>query len=144
MVNGYYRNPAVTARNFRDGWFHTGDLGSFTPRGSLCLGGRLDDVMNLNGIKVYPAEIERVLESDPAVRTAAAFALRSDVHGEIPMAAVEWQGDAKPDAAALLSRARALLGVRAPRRIVLVDALPRTSTGKVARRELARIAEAMK
>ncbi|MFI4924162.1 MAG: class I adenylate-forming enzyme family protein [Vicinamibacteria bacterium] len=137
MIAGYHRNPAASARNFRDGWFHTGDLGSFSPRGSLCLVGRLDDVMNLNGIKVYPSEIETMLESDPAVRTAAAFALRSELHGEIPVAAVEWQGDARPDAVALLSRARAELGVRAPRKIVVVDALPRTATGKVARRELA-------
>jgi acyl-CoA synthetase (AMP-forming)/AMP-acid ligase II len=136
MIDGYYRNPAVSAHNFRDGWFHTGDFGSFSPRGSLCLLGRLDDVMNLRGIKIYPSEIERVLERDPAVKTAAAFALRSELHGEIPVAAIEWQGDARPDAAGLLSRAREELGVRAPRRIVVVDALPRTSTGKVARREL--------
>jgi len=139
MVHGYHRNPAATARNFRDGWFHTGDLGWFSPRGSLCLVGRIDDVMNLNGIKIYPSEIERVLERDPAVRTAAAFALRSDLHGEIPVAAVEWQGDARPEASALLASVRAELGVRAPRRIVVVDALPRTSTGKVARRELERL-----
>ena len=141
MIDGYYRNPAASAHNFRDGWFHTGDFGSFSPRGSLCLLGRLDDVMNLRGIKVYPSEIERVLERDPAVKTAAAFALRSELHGEIPVAAIEWQGDARPDAAALLSRAREALGVRAPRRIVVVDALPRTSTGKVARRELPALLE---
>ena len=109
--------------------------------GSLCLLGRLDDVMNLRGIKVYPSEIERVLERDPAVKTAAAFALRSQLHGEIPVAAIEWQGDARPDAGALLTRVREELGVRAPRRIVVVDALPRTSTGKVARRELPALLE---
>jgi acyl-coenzyme A synthetase/AMP-(fatty) acid ligase len=141
MIDAYYRDPAATARNFRDGWFHPGDLGSFTRHGSLCLHGRVDDVMNLNGIKIYPTEIERFLESDPAVKAAAAFALRSDLHGEIPVAAIEWQGDARPDAAALLSRARAELGVRSPRRIVVVDALPRTVAGKIARRELARLAE---
>ena len=142
MIDGCHRDPAATARNFRDGWFHTGDLGAFSPRGSLCLLGRSDDVMNLNGIKIYPSEIERALERDPAVRTAAAFALRSDLHGHIPVAAVEWQGDARPDAAALLSRVRAELGVRAPRKIVVVDALPRMSNGKVARRELPALAGA--
>ena len=140
MVHGYHRDPATSARVFRDGWFHTGDLGAFSPRGSLCLHGRADDVMSLGGIKIYPSEIERVLESDPAVKTAAAFALRSDLYGEIPAAAVEWQGDERPDAAALLSRARAVLGVRAPRRIVVVDALPRAPNGKVARLELAALA----
>ncbi|MEO8487340.1 MAG: class I adenylate-forming enzyme family protein [Betaproteobacteria bacterium] len=141
MIDGYYRNSAATARNFRDGWFHTSDLGSFSPRGSLCLHGRSDDVMNLNGIKIYPSEIERALERDPAVRTAAAFALHSDLHGHIPVAAVEWQGDARPDAGVLLSHVRAELGVRAPRKIVVVDALPRTATGKVALRELPALAE---
>lgn len=141
MIDAYYRDPAATARNFRDGWFHPGDLGSFTPQGSLCLHGRADDVMNLNGIKIYPAEIERFLEGDPAVKAAAAFALRSDLHGQIPVAAIEWQGTARPDAASLLARARAHLGVRSPRRIVVVDALPRMTNGKVATRELARLLE---
>lgn len=141
MIDAYHADTAATARNFRDGWFHPGDLGSFAPHGSLCLHGRLDDVMNLDGIKIYPAEIERVLEADPAVRAVAAFALRSELHGDIPVAAVEWQGDAKPDAGSLLARARARLGVRAPRRVVVVDALPRNAAGKVATPELARLLE---
>lgn len=139
MVHGYYRDPTATARHFRDGWFYCGDIGTFTPSGSLCLLGRADDVMNLNGIKIYPSEIERALESDPSIRAAAAFALRSEVHGEIPVAAVEWQGEGRPDVAALLARARSLLGMRSPRRIVVVDALPRNLAGKIATGELARL-----
>ena len=141
MIHGYHQDAAASARLFRDGWFHTGDVGAFAPGGSLLLRGRVDDVMNLRGIKVYPSEIEHVLERDPAVRTAAAFALRSELYGEIPVAAVEWQGEARPDPAALLSLARAELGVRAPRRVVVVDELPRLGNGKVARRDLVALVE---
>lgn len=140
-VSGYHDDAAATARHFRDGWFHPGDLGWFTPNGSLCLAGRVDDVMNLNGIKITPLEIERVLEEEPDVRAAAAFALPSGVHGQVPVVAVEWAGSAKPDPAALQARARAKLGVRAPRKVFVVDALPRNPAGKVAKGELVRWAE---
>jgi acyl-coenzyme A synthetase/AMP-(fatty) acid ligase len=141
MLDGYFGDPAATARHFRDGCFYPGDLGSFTAAGSLCLAGRTDDVMNLNGIKIYPSEIERVLEDEPGVRSAAAFAVDSAVHGQIPVVAVVWGGDGAADPSRLQARARARLGVRAPRRVVLVDELPRTSAGKVATAELRRLVE---
>lgn len=139
MVDGYVDDPGATARHFRDGWYHPGDLGSFTPRGSLCLAGRADDVINLNGIKIYPSEIERVVEEEPGVRAAAAFAVGSDVHGEIPVVAIEWVGPEAPDLAAMRARARARLGARAPRKVLRVDALPRNASGKVTRQELMRL-----
>jgi len=142
MIRGYHRDPVATARHFRDGWFMPGDLVSLTANGSLRVHGRADDMMNLNGIKIFPAEIERVLEDDPAVTAAAAFALPSAIHGEIPVAAVEVRGPEKPDVAALISRARAHLGVRAPRRIYIVDALPRNTAGKVMKRELVALVSA--
>lgn len=136
MIHAYHRDPVATARHFRDGWFMPGDLVSMTPNGSLRVHGRADDVMNLNGIKIYPAEIERVLEDLPAVKSAAAFGLPSALHGEIPVAAVELQGPRRPDASALLAHARAQLGVRAPRKIYVLESLPRNATGKVVKREL--------
>ncbi|MBK6804244.1 MAG: long-chain fatty acid--CoA ligase [Betaproteobacteria bacterium] len=136
MIHAYHGDPVATARHFKDGWFHPGDLGSLTANGSLCLHGRADDMMNMNGIKIFPAEIERLLEGDPAVRAAAAFALPSSVHGEIPVAAVELHDPATLSVAALLARARERLGVRSPRKIFVVDALPRNATGKILRREL--------
>jgi acyl-CoA synthetase (AMP-forming)/AMP-acid ligase II len=143
MVTGYHADLVATARHFRDGWFHPGDLGSFSPNGSLCIAGRTDDVMNLNGIKIYPSEIERVLEDEPGVRAAAAFAVASVVHGQIPVAAIEWCGKDAPDLAAIAARARMRLGVRAPRKVLVVDELPRNAGGKVAKAELVRLAEAM-
>jgi acyl-coenzyme A synthetase/AMP-(fatty) acid ligase len=137
MVTGYVGDAQATQRHFDGGWFYPGDLVRRLPGGALCIQGRLDDMMILNGINIFPAEVERVLESMPGVRHAACFALRSDVHGEIPVAAVEVAPPDAPGVEAIAQWARGRLGVRAPRRIVVVDALPRNAQGKVARRELA-------
>jgi long-chain acyl-CoA synthetase len=137
MIAEYWQDPVATARHFRDGWFYPGDIGSLTADGLLCIHGRADDMMNLNGIKIFPAEIERVLEDHPAVRAAAAFAVRSPVHGDIPVAAVELHAAATVGADELIARARERLGVRAPRRIVVVEALPRNAAGKIVKRDLA-------
>ncbi|HKW81520.1 MAG TPA: AMP-binding protein [Casimicrobiaceae bacterium] len=139
MTDGYHGDPAGTSRHFRQGWFHPGDLVSLQRDGRLVLHGRADDMMNLDGIKIFPAEIERVLEEHPAIKAAAAFAKPSAAHGEIPIAAVELHVAMSATIDELLAHARARLGVRAPRRIIVVDALPRNSVGKVARRELAQL-----
>jgi acyl-CoA synthetase (AMP-forming)/AMP-acid ligase II len=137
MRHEYYRDPVATSRHFRDGWFYPGDLGSLKPAGALCLHGRADDMMNLDGIKIFPAEIERVLEEHPDVRAAAAFARSSAAHGDIPMAAVELHASAVVGVEELMACARERLGVRAPRRIIVLDALPRNAAGKVLKQELA-------
>jgi acyl-CoA synthetase (AMP-forming)/AMP-acid ligase II len=93
-------------------------------------------MMNLNSIKIFPAEIERVLEEHPAVRAAAAFAKSSAAYGDIPVAAVELHHSAKVGVEELMARARESLGVRAPRRIIVVDTLPRSATGKILKHEL--------
>lgn len=140
MATGYLDDERATARHFRDGWFQPGDLGSLTPDGALIVHGRADDVMILNGIKIAPAEIERVLERHPAVKAAAAFPLRSAVHGELPVAAVELNDGARADERELQTYARAALGLRAPRRVMVVTTLPSTVPGKVDVRRLAEMA----
>jgi acyl-coenzyme A synthetase/AMP-(fatty) acid ligase len=94
-------------------------------------------MMMLNGINIFPAEIERILEEHPAVRSAAAFPIPSATYGDIPAAAVELNGTMPADAPALARYARERLGVRAPRKVLIVDALPRNANGKVVKRELA-------
>ncbi|MEO8487008.1 MAG: class I adenylate-forming enzyme family protein [Betaproteobacteria bacterium] len=143
MVTGYVGDPEATKRHFVDGWFYPGDLVCRLPGGALCISGRVDDMMILNGINIFPAEVERVLESMPGVQQAKCFALRSDMHGEIPVAVVEVSGAEGPRADAIAQWARGWLGVRAPRRIVVVDALPRNAQGKVARRDLAALVPPM-
>ncbi len=133
-VDGYLDDPAATARAFRDGWFHPGDAGHFTREGALILAGRSDDMMNLGTIKIFPAEIEAVVQGFPGLVECAAFPLRSPALGDIPMLAVVAREGF--DEAALHAHARARLGVRAPRKVVVVPALPRNALGKILRRDL--------
>ena len=93
-------------------------------------------MMILDGIKIFPAEIERVLEEQPGVKTAAAFAKGSRAHGDIPLAAVEPHPSAVVAGDELMARVRERLGIRAPRRIIVLDALPRNAAGKVLKSEL--------
>ncbi len=137
MATGYLDDERANAAHFRDGWFEPGDLVSFTPEGALVVHGRADDVMNLGGIKVAPFEIERALERHPAVKAVAAFPMPSAVHGEIPLCAVELVDGARVDERELARYARDALGLRAPRRVMIVDAMPATPQGKVDRRRLA-------
>jgi long-chain acyl-CoA synthetase len=133
-VAGYLDDPEATARFFRDGWFHPGDVCHALPGGALVFDGRGDDMMNLDTIKIFPAEIEAVAEGFPGIVECAAFPLRSAGFGDIPMLAVVARDGF--DEAALMAHCRARLGLRAPRRVVRLPALPRSGAGKVLRREL--------
>ena len=137
VASGYHDDPVACARQFRGGWYYTGDAGRIDERGLLHLLGRRDDMMSLNGINIIPAEIECVLEAHPSVRTAAAFPIRSPIHGDIPAAAVELRTPGAVDAVEIVRYAREHLGERAPRKVVVVDALPRNAAGKVVKRLLA-------
>lgn len=134
---GYFEGPEQTEKRFRDGWYWPGDLGRLGPDGSLQILGRADDMINLNGINIFPSEIERVLEQHPAVRVAAALPLMSAIHGQIPVAAVELLEGGVVTERELVAYAREHLALRAPRRVVILSTLPRNSQGKILRREIA-------
>jgi len=134
MTAGYFNDPEQTSRRFRDGWFWPGDMGMLRPDGSLIVKGRADDMMNLNGINIFPIEIESVLERHPAVAAAAAAATKSSVHGDIPVAVVELRAGHTVEVRELMDFARQQLALRAPRRIVIVASLPRNAQGKLLRR----------
>lgn len=136
MATGYLDNPEQTRDRFREGWFYPGDIGYLRSDGRVVVQGRKDDMINLNGINIFPADIERVLEQHPAVQAAAALPLKSVVHGQIPVAAVELVAGAHATAAELGEFARDRLALRAPRRILVMDALPRNNQGKILRRDI--------
>jgi acyl-CoA synthetase (AMP-forming)/AMP-acid ligase II len=153
VVDRYLDDPEASARSFRDGWFHPGDLALLTHDGALVLQGRSDDMMIFDGVNLYPAEIERVLSEHPAVREVAAFALRDGRLQDVPAAAVILRPQSRepaetsperpsatsplPDEQALIDWCLPRLGYRHPRRIFIVDDFPRNAMGKVLRRELA-------
>ncbi len=135
--DGYLGDAQTTAERLRDGWYYPGDVGSVSRDGLVRVTGRVDDVINLGGLKLLPEQIEQVLETLPGVAQAAAFTVEMGGAEPVLVAAVVPQGESF-DEARLLSQARERLGRRAPRRIFRLPALPRNELGKVLRRELAR------
>lgn len=133
-ATAYLDDEEATAKHFVDGWFQPGDLGRLRPDGLLEFIGRADDMMILNSINIFPVEIERSAQGFPGLRDCAAFPMRSSVWGDVPMLAVV--ADPGFDSAGLMAFCRQNLGTRAPRKIFVVNTLPRNAVGKVVRREL--------
>ncbi len=134
MVDGYYRDPAATARNFRDGWFYPGDIGLITGRRLLRITGRGEDVIRRGGAMVSPMPIEEALRGLPGVRDVAVFPLeRPDGAQQIGAALVI---DTDADIATIRAAAAARLGDQAPDQLFRVESLPRNANGKVVRRVL--------
>lgn len=136
MIGGYLDDEKATQLAFKDGWFMPGDLGKFTPDGHLIYCGRADHMMIMNGINIYPAEIERIITRHPAVCDAAAIPLRSTVHQHIPVCAVVLQNAPHVTENELLSFALQRLGSHGPKRIVVLEHIPRNEQGKLIRPQL--------
>jgi acyl-CoA synthetase (AMP-forming)/AMP-acid ligase II len=137
MAKHYYDDAEATLRAFRDGWFYPGDTAHFAETGELCFDGRGDDMMILASINIFPSEIEAAAEILQGVTECAAFSIRSGEFGDVPMLAVVSGGTTTPEV--LLVSMRRTLGVRAPRRVIFVEALPRNAEGKIQRAELRRM-----
>jgi long-chain acyl-CoA synthetase len=136
MPAGYVNAPeAAGSRTFRNGWIYTGDIGVLNGEGMLFIKGRADDMMNFDGIKIMPADIEETLLAHPAVADAVAFPVLSSRHQHLPAAAVLLKAPVSGDE--LLAYCRQRLGARAPLAISFETAFPRNAMGKVVRRELA-------
>lgn len=136
MMLGYWQSDgSLDAAVDANGWFHTGDAGCFDEDGYLFLKDRIKDMLISGGENVYPAEVERVLSEHPAVVEAAVVGLASPEWGEVPKAYVVRREDV--DAATLQAFARERLArYKVPKEIEFLEALPRTASGKVLRRDL--------
>ena len=141
-IDGYVDDEGSTQASFSSGWFMPGDLGRIAPNGSLVHCGRADHLMILNGINIYPAEIEGVMSRHPSVLDTAVIPLQSSVHQDVPVLAVVLRAGVRLTEPELLDFARQRLGSHAPRRIVVLPLIPRTERGKLdrvaLRRELVR------
>ncbi len=138
LFSGYWQNPAANAADFRDGWFHMGDVFVRAPDGSLAFVDRVKYLIKTGGENVYPAEIERVLLADPRVAEAAVVRRPDPTWGEVPVAFVARRDDSL-DETTLLARCRAeLAGFKQPKQICFIAEaeFPRSASGKVQRHEL--------
>jgi fatty-acyl-CoA synthase len=137
LILGYYRDPERTAEAFRDGWFHSGDLGRFDDEGRLYVVDRLKDVIKSGGENVSGREVEEVLYQHDAVSEAAVFGVRDPRWIEAVAAAVVPRTGHTVTAQELIAHCRTqLAGFKVPKYMVLTDSLPKNPSGKILKREL--------
>jgi len=138
VTPGYEANPAANAAAFTNGWFRTGDQGVIDSEGYLRLTGRLKELINRGGEKVSPLEVDEVLMNHPAVAQVVTFAMRHPKLGEEVAAAVVLR-----DGLMAVERelrdfcATRLADFKVPRRIVILEEIPKGATGKLQRIGLA-------
>lgn len=137
VMKGYYRQSDLTDHTVIDGWLHTGDIGLLDRGGYLHITDRKKDMIITGGSNVYPSDVERVLAAHPSVQECAVVGIPDDDWGERVVAFVELRPGANDSPHDLLCWGRTRLGgLRAPKQIHVVSALPRTAVGKVAKAAL--------
>jgi len=136
LMDGYFDNPEATAEALRDGWYYTGDLGAFDDDGYLSIVGRARDVIRTGGETVSPAEVEHVIGDHPAIAEVAVVGVADPEWGEVVTAVLVIRaGTDQPSVDDLRAFCTDRLApFKHPRRVAVVDALPRTpATGQIQR-----------
>lgn len=138
VTPGYDNNPAANAKAFTDGWFRTGDEGRVDAEGYLFLTGRLKEQINRGGEKVSPLEIDVVLLDHPAVAEVCTFGIPHDKLGEeVGAVVVPQPGQTVTEQDIRDFAAGRLAAFKVPRRVLVMDSIPKGATGKVQRIGLA-------
>jgi acyl-CoA synthetase (AMP-forming)/AMP-acid ligase II len=138
VTAGYENNPVANASAFAHGWFHTGDQGNMDADGYLRVTGRLKEIINRGGEKISPREVDEVIMDHPAIAQAVTFAMPHDKLGEEVAAAVvlrEGMQASERDIRDFV--AKRLADFKVPRRVVILDEIPKGATGKLQRIGLA-------
>ncbi|MBA3905241.1 MAG: long-chain-fatty-acid--CoA ligase [Pseudonocardiales bacterium] len=137
VMKGYYEDPDGTEKAFTGGWFHSGDLGVMHPDGYIELRDRAKDVVVSGGENISTIEVEQAVVSHPAVLEAAVIGVPDEQWGERPKAFVVLAEGQSATPEELIEHVKSKIArYKAPRDVELVDALPKTSTGKVQKFEL--------
>ncbi len=137
VMKGYWNRPEATAEAIRDGWFHTGDVGYFDADGYLYIHDRVKDMIVSGGENVYPAEVESLLFSHPAVADVAVIGVPDERWGEAVKAVIVLEPGAGVSKDELMEFCVGkIAGFKRPRSIDFIEALPRNPTGKLLKREL--------
>jgi malonyl-CoA/methylmalonyl-CoA synthetase len=133
VFKGYWRMPEKTAQEFRpDGWFVTGDLGYVDPDGYFIISGRAKDLIISGGFNVYPAEIENALDALPGIAESAVIGLPHPDLGEAVTAVVTARSGKTVNEAEVRSSLESVLAkFKIPKRVLVVDELPRNTMGKI-------------
>lgn len=142
VMDGYWNHPQENAAAFTpDGFFRTGDIGVFDTDGFLRLVDRKKEMIISSGFKIFPSEIERILNAHPGVVESAVVPLRDERAGEVPIAYVV-RRDPSLDAATLAAFCEShLAGYKRPRKIIFREDLPKSNVGKILRKKLVEASE---
>jgi long-chain acyl-CoA synthetase len=139
ILKGYYRNEEATSFAFRNGWFHTGDIGYRDQDGFFYIVDRKSDMIIRGGENIYPREIDEVLYRHPAVAAAATIGVPDPLYGEDVAAFVVLKEDGKASEAELIQYClNYLADYKSPKTIRIVASIPKGPTGKLLKRELAK------
>ncbi|TAK94194.1 MAG: acyl-CoA synthetase [Aquabacterium sp.] len=139
-MKGYLKNPRATQDAFRGGWFHTGDLAVMYPDGYVKIKDRSKDIIISGGENISSIEVEDVLYRHPAVMAAAVVAKPDEKWGETPCAFIELKAGAQVTVEDIIAHCKQhLAGFKVPRAVVFGE-LPKTSTGKIQKFELRKVA----
>jgi len=138
ILKGYFKNPAATEHAFRNGWFHTGDIGYRDQDGFFYIVDRKTDMIIRGGENIYPREIDEVLYQHPAVAAAATIGVPDPLYGEEVAAFIVLKDGAKIAEQDLIDHCRKdLADYKCPKTIHIVTDIPKGPTGKLLKRELA-------
>jgi fatty-acyl-CoA synthase len=141
VMKGYLKNKATTEKEFRGGWFHSGDLGVMHPDGYIQLKDRSKDIIISGGENISSIEVEDTLYKHPAVQAAAVVAKPDERWGETPCAFVELKAGEKATADDLIAWCKNnLASYKCPRYVVFAE-IPKTSTGKIQKFKLREMAK---
>jgi long-chain acyl-CoA synthetase len=141
VMMGYYKNTEASEEAFRDGWFHTGDLGYMDEDGFVFIADRKKDMIIVGGENVYPKEIENILTQHPSIQDAGVIGIDDSIRGEVPKAYIVPKLGASIDEKDILAFCREHLAqFKVPRSIELIDEIPKNVTGKILKRVLRRVA----
>jgi fatty-acyl-CoA synthase len=137
VFSGYWNKSAATQESMRGGWFHTGDMGRRDEEGFIYIVGRKVEMIISSGENIYPAEVERLIQSLPEVREAAAVGMPDRKKGEVVAVFVLLKEGAELTEEALLAAIRNRIAhFKLPKKIVFVEDFPRNSAGKILKKEL--------
>lgn len=131
VTTGYWKNPAATAESLLDGWLRTGDTGRFDEQGALTYLARTKEMIKVNGMSVFPAEVEGLLRAHPDIATVAVAPREDADRGQVPVAFIVRTEEFTSDAEALTVWAKENMAIYKVPEFVFVDGMPMTATGKI-------------
>ena len=136
LLKGYWNRPEASAEALRDGWLHTGDSGVITEQGFIRYLGRRKEMLKVNGMSVFPSELEAMLGQHPDLLASAVIGRPDERRGEMPLAFVVAKPGSGLTGEALIDWCRQIMASYKVPEVRLVDSLPMTATGKVKKNEL--------